>query len=170
MKTVITKEIQIDMGHRVPNHKSKCRNPHGHRYKIVVGITGEVSSLEGDSDEGMIMDYGDIKTILMDEIDAKFDHGFMVAQSDPLLETFKQWQSDGLKIIIVPFVPTAENIASYFFTLLGEKFSSIHMSLEYVEVWETPTSKAICSKSHAPRRVSNFAARMKSLSVNPSIL
>ncbi|MBI4225594.1 6-carboxytetrahydropterin synthase [Candidatus Roizmanbacteria bacterium] len=39
---VITKIIEFDMGHRIPNHKSQCRNLHGHRYKLEVNLEGDV--------------------------------------------------------------------------------------------------------------------------------
>ena len=74
---LITKEIGIDMGHRVPNHKSKCRNPHGHRYTLEVTITAPLIDTDGASDEGMIFDFGDIKKHMMEKIHDVLDHGFM---------------------------------------------------------------------------------------------
>ena len=74
---LITKFIEIDMGHRLPNHKSKCKYFHGHRYKIEVGVEGEIITTKGVSDEGMIIDFDDIKKALM-ILDKKFDHGFMM--------------------------------------------------------------------------------------------
>ena len=38
----LTRRIGIDMGHRVPDHGSKCRNPHGHRYEILATCEGPV--------------------------------------------------------------------------------------------------------------------------------
>ena len=48
---IITKLLEIDMGHRIPQHKSKCFNPHGHRYKFEVGVEGELINSKGESSE-----------------------------------------------------------------------------------------------------------------------
>src|SRR3989344_753413 len=85
IKQVITKEIEIDIGHRIPNHESKCRNPHGHRLRVEVGVYGEVINKKGASDEGMVIDFGDIKKIMIEEIDIKHDHGFMISDTDEIM-------------------------------------------------------------------------------------
>src|SRR5262245_56527683 len=74
----ISKEVQFDAGHRVPNHDSKCRNPHGHRYRVEAWLTGDLVTTPGAPDEGMLMDFGALKKILMREIHDKLDHGFIV--------------------------------------------------------------------------------------------
>ena len=140
---LITKTIEIDMGHLVTNHKSKCRNIHGHRYKIEVGVNDKVIIEEGASDEGMVIDFGDLKEIMMEVLDKGFDHGFVLWTKDPL---FNDWIDsplyDGLKIICVNFVPTAENLAKYWFELLLPKLNERKIKLQYVKIWETPTSTA----------------------------
>jgi 6-pyruvoyltetrahydropterin/6-carboxytetrahydropterin synthase len=133
---IITKEIEIDMGHRIPNHTSKCANPHGHRYKIEAGVNGAVS----DS-TGMIIDFGDLKQIMKDEIELKFDHGFVIADNDDLmLKAFSNLMN--FNIIIVPFIPTAENLCKHFYNLIKPRLKDKGISLSYVRVWETPTSTA----------------------------
>jgi len=47
----ITKTIERDMWHRVPNHKSKCRNLHWHRYKVYVTMEWDVVNEKWVSDE-----------------------------------------------------------------------------------------------------------------------
>jgi len=134
---IITKELEIDMGHRIPNHKSKCKNLHGHHYKIEVGIEGEVMTTKGESDEGMIIDFNDIKEALM-ILDKKFDHGFMMYDKDPLVKIFKSLPNQ--KIIFVDFIPTAENISRYFFKLLKPELEKRKVKIKYLKLWETPTS------------------------------
>jgi 6-pyruvoyltetrahydropterin/6-carboxytetrahydropterin synthase len=138
---LITKEIEIDMGHRVMNHKSKCRNLHGHRYKIEVGVNDKVVDTRGISDEGMVIDFGDLKQIMMEEIDAKLDHGTMVSVEDEMLSNFllgTDW-----KYTVVDFIPTAENIAKYLFWKLKPILAQKQIKLFHVKLWETPTSTAI---------------------------
>lgn len=142
-RMTISKEIGIDMGHRVPNHKSKCCNPHGHRYKFEVGVNGELIKKEGDSSEGMVIDFGDLKQVMMEVIDGELDHGFMVYENDTLLiDFFKTLQDDNYKVIIVDFIPTVENIAKYVYEKMKEKLEAFSIELEYIKVWETPTSVA----------------------------
>ena len=141
---LITKFIEIDMGHRVTNHKSKCRNLHGHRYKIIVGVDDKIISKSGASDEGMVIDFGDLKEIMMKEIDAKLDHGFMMWEQDPFKSHFDTMKfSEKQKIIFVPFVPTAENIAKYLFGIMKSKLEKRKIQIHHVEIYETPTSTAL---------------------------
>ena len=140
---VITKDIEFDMGHRVPNHKSKCSNPHGHRYKIEVAVDGAVIQKPGDSSEGMVIDFGDLKQILMDYVDSRLDHGYMIYKGDEFLPLFIEMQKTGKKIIIVNFVPTAENIAEFIYDLIKGPLLDKDIRLKHVRIWETPTSTAI---------------------------
>ncbi len=140
---LITKTIGIDMGHRVPNHKSKCSNLHGHRYKIEVGVDDKVITTEGLSDEGMVIDFGDLKDVMMEVIDSKYDHGFVMYNDDIFIEAFKGFRLTGQKIIFVPFIPTAENLAKHWFGELEKELKDKDINLSHVKVWETPTSTAL---------------------------
>lgn len=141
-KMLVTKFIEIDMGHRVPNHKSKCRNLHGHRYLIEVGVDDRVIDTEGASDEGMVMDFGDLKKAMISVIDDNYDHGFVMDEKDPLWAVFGDWADDGMKIIFVPFVPTAEKLAEHWYWLMRKELEPKSIKLKFVRVWETPTSTA----------------------------
>ena len=141
----IVKIIEWDMGHRVLHHRSVCRGLHGHRYKIEVCVSGELVSKSGASEEGMVIDFSDIKKISNQFIQEKLDHAFMVWEKDEdLISFFKQ--SKGHKPVIVPFTPTAENIAAYIFNKLQDKFLDVYktgLHLHSVKLWETPTSYAL---------------------------
>lgn len=145
---IVTKEIEIDMGHRVPNHKSKCRNLHGHRYKIEVGVDGNVITEKGSSDEGMVIDFGDLKEVMMQTIDAKYDHSFTIYEDDAFRPTFNDFVTQGQKIHFVPFVPTAENLAKHWFEELEYELKDRKIQIEYIRVWETPTSTAYYAREH----------------------
>ena len=141
----IVKIIQWDMGHRVLNHRSVCKGLHGHRYKAEICISGDIVSESGVSEEGMVIDFADIKQTAQKLIQIELDHAFMVWDKDEeLLEFFKH--SKGHKPVIVPFTPTAENVASYIFHILEDKFSDIYktgLSLQSIKLWETPSSYAL---------------------------
>lgn len=140
---LITKTIEIDMGHRVPNHKSKCRNIHGHRYKIEVGVDDKVIQNQGESDEGMVIDFSDLKEIMMTEIDEAYDHSTTLYRSDDLAEQFESWRDElDMKVNFVSFIPTAENLAKWWYMILEKKLIEKKIKIAHVTVFETPTSSA----------------------------
>jgi len=141
----IGKIIQWDMGHRVLNHRSVCKGLHGHRYKAEICVEGNLIEEKGASEEGMVIDFADIKKVAQKFIQEELDHAFMVWDRDhELLEFFKS--SQGHKPVIVPFTPTAENVAAYIFKELKDKFTDIFqtgLKLQSVKLWETPSSYAL---------------------------
>ena len=141
----IVKIIQWDMGHRVMNHRSVCKGLHGHRYKAEICLEGDIVSESGVSEEGMVVDFADIKKIAKSFIQEKLDHAFMVWEKDTELLDFFQ-KSEGHKPVIVSFTSTAENVASYIFNELDGQFNDAFgtgLRLHSVKLWETPTSCAI---------------------------
>jgi len=140
---LVTKFIEIDMGHRVPNHKSKCKNLHGHRYKIEVGVDDKVIDTSGTSDEGMVIDFSDLKQIMMEEIDAKFDHSFTMFVNDEFFDYFNILRvNQNQKINFLSEVPTAENLAKHWYEIIKPKLEERKIKIKHVRVWETPSSTA----------------------------
>ena len=141
----IGKVIQWDMGHRVLNHRSVCKGLHGHRYKAEICVEGDLVEKKDASEEGMVIDFADIKKTAQKFIQEELDHAFMVWEKDiELLEFFKN--SKGHKPVIVPFTPTAENVAVYIFNELKDKFTDVFktgLHLQSVKLWETPSSYAL---------------------------
>ena len=141
----IGKVIQWDMGHRVLNHRSVCKGLHGHRYKAEICVEGDLVEKKDASEEGMVIDFADIKKTAQKFIQEELDHAFMVWEKDiELLEFFKN--SKGHKPVIVPFTPTAENVAAYIFNELKDKFNDVFktgLHLQSVKLWETPSSYAL---------------------------
>ncbi len=136
------------MGHRVMNHRSICRGLHGHRYKAEICFEGKLVSDEGVSEEGMVVDFADIKKLALSEVHDRLDHGFMVWEKDRELVEFLQTH-DGHKPVVVPFPPTAEEVARYIFRLLDGKMKDKYktdLRLHSVKLWETPTSFALYSE------------------------
>ena len=135
------------MGHRVMNHRSVCKGLHGHRYKAEICVEGVIVSESGASEEGMVIDFSDIKKIANSFIQEKLDHAFMVWEKDTELLDFFQ-KSEGHKPVIVSFTSTAENVAAYIFNELDGQFNDAFgtgLRLHSVKLWETPTSCAIYS-------------------------
>jgi 6-pyruvoyltetrahydropterin/6-carboxytetrahydropterin synthase len=145
---IVVKQIEWDMGHRVMNHESKCKNIHGHRYKVEISLEGNLIEKSGDSSEGMVIDFGDIKKIATQYVHDVLDHGFMVWDKDTKLMAFFEENPDQ-KHIVVPFTSTAENISKWIFDQLDSKFTDVYktgLRLKSVRLWETPTGYVICNR------------------------
>jgi 6-pyruvoyltetrahydropterin/6-carboxytetrahydropterin synthase len=117
----ITTRMEFDSGHRIPNHKSSCKNLHGHRYAIEVTLKGDIIDQESESDYGMVMDFKDAKELIRKTIVEPWDHAFLVYEKD--LEVINFLNSlKGHKTVILDKVPTAENMALIAFNLLKNVF------------------------------------------------
>lgn len=137
----VTKIIEWDAGHRVPNHKSKCRNPHGHRYRLEVTVGGPLLSEQGSSDEGMVYDFGDLKKVIQTRTHDVLDHGFILYDKDnEMLQAFAALR-DHYRIVVVPFIPTAENLSKWCYKQISPDLPK-GMVLENVRLFETPNSWA----------------------------
>lgn len=143
----ITKQIEIDMAHRVPNHQSKCRNLHWHRYKIEVWVDDKLIDTKWTPDEWMVIDFSDLKEVMMSEIDEKFDHWAVFYSKDiyrnKLEEILNLDDQRKDKMHFVDFIPTAENLCKMWYNLLEPKLKEKWVKIKFVKVWETPTSTAI---------------------------
>lgn len=106
--TVASRTHEIHCGHRVYGHKGKCQFLHGHQY--VFHMTCQASS--GELDElGMVIDFSDIKIKLCNWLEDNWDHRFLIWDQDPIATDLA---SIDHTVVLVPFNPTAENIAEYF--------------------------------------------------------
>lgn len=140
----ISKEIEFDLGHRVQFHASKCRNPHGHRYRVRVECVGSIVDEPGAPDHGMLVDFTDLKRLMTELVHDPLDHGFAYETGDVVGGVLAAG-GQGWKLIEFPYAPTAENIARWAWEQLegpiAESFRD-GLKLASVTVWETPTSEA----------------------------
>lgn len=140
----ITTRLEFDAGHRIPNHKSQCRNLHGHRYALEITLSGDIITQENTSENGMVMDFSDVKAIAKDAVVNVWDHAFLVYQLDTEVLNFLNTLPDH-KTVIFPTVPTAENMALEAFNVLKARYLNTfgnHLKLEKVRLYETPNSWA----------------------------
>jgi 6-pyruvoyltetrahydropterin/6-carboxytetrahydropterin synthase len=61
---IITREFTFEAAHHLPDHRGKCRRPHGHSYRLQISLRGPIISAPGESSDGMVMDFDDLKTIV----------------------------------------------------------------------------------------------------------
>ena len=135
MPYLISKEIEFDAGHRVPLHESKCKNPHGHRYRLKVEIEGKLIT-EGP-ESGMVRDFSIVKQLMMERIHDVYDHSFIIDEQDVEMRSIFADVLDVWKVNIVDFIPTAECLAKHFYDLLKDDLDIVQ-----IQLWETPTSCA----------------------------
>lgn len=141
---IITSRMEFDAGHRIPNHKSSCRNLHGHRYAIEVSLSGEIIQEENESDFGMVIDFKDAKELVKKTIVDPWDHSFIVYEKDfEVLEFLNSLPNH--KTVILSMVPTAENMALIAFEMLEKAFNlkfNNKIKPHRVRLYETPNNWA----------------------------
>ena len=142
----ITRRLEFDAGHRIPNHTSQCKHLHGHRYALEITLSGDIITQEGASEQGMVMDFSDVKRIAKEQVVDAWDHAFLVYRGDKVVMDFLATLEDH-KTIILDVVPTAENLAQVAFDLLDHAYRDTynnHLTLQRVRLYETPNNWADC--------------------------
>lgn len=99
----------ISCGHRVVGHEGKCKHLHGHNYRIHFAIAGKET--ERVDKIGRVIDFSVIKNLFCDWLEKKYDHKMLIWSEDPLAPSLQEIDPEG--VVIIPFNPTAENIADY---------------------------------------------------------
>lgn len=126
----VTKVIEFSYGHRLLNHKGKCRYLHGHNGMVEVDIDAEqVDAM------GMVVDFSDVNAIVKTWIDENLDHKMLLCDADPAAAVLA---AAGEPIFLMADNPTAENIAK----LIYVSAHAQGMPVSEVRVWETSTSRA----------------------------
>jgi 6-pyruvoyltetrahydropterin/6-carboxytetrahydropterin synthase len=113
---------------------------HGHRYAIEVTLTGEVADHPGKPDDGMVLDFGDIKLLTKQYVVDLWDHAFLVAKEDKSVVNFLATLPNH-KTVIMDHVPTVENLANAAFSILQPVFSKAfagRLELSALRIYETP--------------------------------
>lgn len=146
---LITRRLEFDAGHRIPNHTSQCKHLHGHRYAIEITLSGDIITAEGQSEQGMVMDFSDVKRIANEKLVDIWDHAFLVYRGDSVVSDFLASLPEH-KTIILDAVPTAENLAQIAFSILDPAYRDIYgnrLRLERVRLYETPNNWADCMRA-----------------------
>lgn len=108
-KIRLTKEFRFEMAHALWNYDGLCKNLHGHSYILNVTVLGEPVADEGSPKLGMVLDFGDLKKIVCEEIVDQLDHAVMLSSKAPSNELLALPQM-GERHEIVDYQPTCENM------------------------------------------------------------
>ena len=145
----ITRRLEFDAGHRIPSHSSQCRHLHGHRYAIEITLSGDVITTEGLPEQGMVMDYSEVKRIAKEQLVDAWDHAFLVYRGDKTVLDFLDSLPDH-KTVVLDVPPTAENLATVAFNILNSAYRDTYanrLRLERVRIYETPNNWADCLRN-----------------------
>lgn len=113
-KIRITKEFTFETGHALYGHDGKCKNIHGHSYKLSVTVLGNPVSDSNDPKFGMIMDFSDLKKIVKEEIVDRFDHATIFNKNTPHIDLANNLKSLGHNVVLVDYQPTSEMLVTDF--------------------------------------------------------
>lgn len=141
-------ECKFDSAHFLKGYDGKCKNIHGHCWKVAAEICGEELDEEGQT-RGMLVDFKDLKTILKNKCD-EFDHSLIYEKGSLKEETLIALKAEDFMLSEVPFRPTAENFAKYFFEALKADGFKMHR----VEVYETETNCAVYEEYNYSKEMS----------------
>ena len=140
-KIRITKQFSFETGHALYGYDGKCRNVHGHSYKLWVTVTGEPISDVENVKYGMVIDFGDLKKIVKQEIVDVFDHATVFNKNTPHVELAKELADRGHNVLLVDYQPTSEMMVTDFAKKIRKHLPPT-ITLHSLKLQETDTSFA----------------------------
>lgn len=135
----ISRKIELDYGHTLPNSYSFCNQLHGHRGVVVATVEGPVIERRGDGEEGMVMDFKFLKDIMVESVHDILDHGFAVWKDD--LEDLEFIMRRNTRVLVTDEPPTAEYLAKWAFNQIKDRLPK-DVQLKQVRWYETPNNWA----------------------------
>lgn len=142
MTTIVRRHHDISTGHRVSGHESKCAHLHGHNYRVHFAV----KALSGELDQvGRVVDFGVLKSGLCEWLERNWDHKMLIWNKDPAANAIESLDDDLLRfghqkhhgVVLVPFNPTAENMAKHLLLYVGPDVLSKDLQLVEVTIEET---------------------------------
>jgi 6-pyruvoyltetrahydropterin/6-carboxytetrahydropterin synthase len=140
-KIRITKQFDFETGHALYGYDGKCRNVHGHSYKLSVTVIGTPIEDNSNVKYGMVIDFKDLKVIVQDEIVDKFDHATVFNKNTPHVELAHELQTRGHSVILVDYQPTSEMMLVDFAQKINSKIPD-SIKLHSLRLQETSSSYA----------------------------
>lgn len=140
-KIRITKQFTFETGHALYGYDGKCRNVHGHSYKLSVTVIGSPIADNSHVKYGMVIDFGDLKKIIKEEIVDIFDHATVFNKNTPHIELAKELGDRGHHVILVDYQPTSENMVIDFAEKIKSRLPE-NIQLFSLRLQETESSYA----------------------------
>jgi 6-pyruvoyltetrahydropterin/6-carboxytetrahydropterin synthase len=140
-KIRITKQFDFETGHALYGYDGKCRNVHGHSYKLSVTVIGQPIDDPNHVKHGMVIDFSDLKKIVKKEIVDPFDHATVFNRNTPHIELANELKNRGHHVILVDYQPTSEMMILDFAERIRAKLP-VGVTLHSLKLQETGTSHA----------------------------
>lgn len=137
----ITKQFSFETGHALHGYDGKCKNIHGHSYKLAVTVIGNPIEDTRHPKYGMVIDFGDLKKIVKEEIVDLFDHATIFNKNTPHFDLANTLQNMGLDVVLVDYQPTSEMMVIDFAAKITARLPK-HISLHSLKLQETETCYA----------------------------
>ncbi|GAA3643459.1 6-pyruvoyl trahydropterin synthase family protein [Flavivirga jejuensis] len=137
----ITKQFSFETGHALYGYDGKCKNVHGHSYKLSVTVIGSPITDHTNVKFGMVIDFGDLKKIVKEEIVNVFDHATVFNKNTPHVELARELENRGHNVLLVDYQPTSEMMVIDFSKKIKKRLPK-HISLHSLKLQETDTSFA----------------------------
>ena len=137
----ITKHFDFETGHALYGYDGKCKNVHGHSYKLAVTVIGKPISDTNNVKLGMVIDFGDLKKIVSEEIVEVFDHATVFNKNTPHVELARELESRGHSVILVDYQPTSEMMLIDFAEKIKKRLPK-DVALHSLKLQETGSSRA----------------------------
>lgn len=140
-KVRITKQFSFEAGHALYGYDGKCKNLHGHSYHLDVTVIGTPISDTADVKYGMVIDFGDLKKIVKEEIVDVFDHSMVFNKNTPHIELAQELIERNHHVLLVDYQPTTEMMISDFAEKIKRRLPQ-NIKLHSLKLRETGTSFA----------------------------
>lgn len=137
----ITKQFSFETGHALYGYDGKCKNVHGHSYRLDVTVIGTPISDNNHVKYGMVIDFGDLKKIVKEEIVDVFDHATVFNKNTPHVELANELKQRGHNVMLVDYQPTSEMMVIDFAKKIKQRLPS-GIKLHSLKLQETATSFA----------------------------
>ncbi len=137
----ITKQFSFETGHALYGYDGKCKNVHGHSYRLDVTVIGTPISDSANVKFGMVIDFSDLKKIVKEEIVDVFDHATVFNKNTPHVELAKELQDRGHNVLLANYQPTSEMMVIDFAEKIKRRLPE-NIKLHSLKLQETATSFA----------------------------
>ncbi len=137
----ITKQFSFETGHALYGYDGKCKNVHGHSYRLEVTVIGIPINDNTNVKFGMVIDFGDLKKIVKEEIVNVFDHATVFNKNTPHVELARELEIRGHNVLLVDYQPTSEMMVIDFASKIKKRLPK-NIKLFSLKLQETATSFA----------------------------
>jgi 6-pyruvoyltetrahydropterin/6-carboxytetrahydropterin synthase len=136
----VTREFTFEMSHVLTNYDGPCKNVHGHSYRLYVTLSGVPVNNKANPKNGMVIDFTELKNIVLKNIVDKFDHSVVISsESDPV--KIEMMSKTFGNTVVVDYQPTCENLVADFAEKLKKKLPG-KVVLHSLKLYETAKSYA----------------------------